>query len=79
MPFDLLGPILDNNFDQFGYLIFDLSVANDLSSCYSILPYLDGVIIAVDAANIDRKQIGRAKTRLASMGVELIGMVINRT
>ena len=79
MPFDLLGPILDNNFDQFGYLIFDLSVASDLTSCYSILPYMDGVIIAVEAGNIDRKQIGRAKNRLANMGVELIGLVINRT
>ena len=78
MPFDLLGPILDSNFDQFGYLIFDLPVANDLTSCYSILPYLDGVMLTVEAGKIDRKQIDRAKQRLANMGVELIGLVINQ-
>ena len=78
MPFDLLGPILEKNFDQFGYLIFDLPVASDLTSCYSILPNLDGVMIAVEAGNIDRKVIGRAKNRLANMGIELIGLVINQ-
>ena len=78
MPFDMLGPLLENNFDRFGYLVFDLPVANDLSSCYPILPSLDGVMIVVNAGKIDRKQVARAKQKLANCGSELIGLVINQ-
>ncbi len=79
MPFDSLGTILDERFNNFGYLVFDLPVANELTSCFSILPHLDGVMLAVEANKIDRKQIARAKTRITNCGVELIGLVINRT
>ncbi len=79
MPFDLLGPALDSRFDSFGYLVFDLPVANDLTSCYSILPNVDGVMLVVDAGKIDRKQINRAKQKLAACNAELIGLVINQT
>ena len=78
LPFDLLDPILNNNFDEFGYLVFDLPVACDLTSCYSILPSLDGVMIVVDADKIDRKQICRAKQKLTGCDSELIGLVINQ-
>ena len=78
MPFDLLAPILSNHFDEFGYMIFDLAVACELTSCYSILPSLDGVMIVVDAGKIDRKQICRAKQKLAACGSELVGLVINQ-
>ena len=79
MPFDLLGPVMENSFDQFGYLVFDLPVASDLTSCYSMLPSIDGVMIVVDSGKIDRKQINRARQKLAGCGAELIGLVINQS
>lgn len=78
MPFDRLGTILEEDFSQFGYLVFDLPVANDLTSCYSLLPHIDGVMIAVEADKIDRKQIARSKNRIAQSGADLVGLIINR-
>lgn len=78
MPFDRLGPVLEEDFSQFGYLVFDLPVASDLTSCYSLLPHIDGVVIAVEADKIDQKQIARAKNRIAQSGADLVGLIINR-
>lgn len=79
LPFDRLGEVLDQQLGQFEFLVFDLPVANDLTSCFSMLPHLDGVMVAVDAGRIEPKQIHRARKRLADLGVDLMGMVINCT
>ncbi len=79
LPFDLLDSILAARFDRFGYLVFDLPVASELTSCYSLLPGIDAVMIVVEAGQIDGKRINRAKRRLTDCGVDLMGLVINRT
>lgn len=78
MPFDRLGNVLEEGFTQFGYIIFDLPVASDLTSCYSLLPHIDGVALAVEADKIDRKQIARSRNRIANCGADLIGLILNR-
>ncbi len=78
LPFDVVGSMIQEKFSAFGYLVFDLAVADDLTSCLSIAPSLDGTILVVDAAQIDYRQIGKVKKRLENFGVEIIGMVINK-
>jgi capsular exopolysaccharide synthesis family protein len=78
LPFDTMGTVLDQYCERFGYMIFDLPVASELTSCYSILPSIDGVIVVVEANKIDRRHVIRVKNRLTSCGVDILGMVINR-
>ena len=78
LPFEQLENVLKCQFERFGFLVFDLPVANELTSCYSIVPHLDGIIITIGEDRIDRKQIAEAKQRVAACGSELVGVVINR-
>ena len=78
LPFERLEFLLDSDFERFGFLIFDLPVADELSACYSIVPSLDGVILIVDGKKMDRNEILSCKQRINACGTELIGVVINR-
>ena len=78
LPFERLQSILESDFQRFGCILFDLPIANDLTSCYSIVPHLDGVILTLDASVTERQQVEKAKQRLAACGTELIGAVLNR-
>lgn len=78
LPFERMEHIFSSNFERFGFLIFDLPVANNLSACHSIVPHLDAVILTVDANSIDREQLERTKQRFADCGTELLGVVVNR-
>jgi len=44
----------------------------------AILARIDGVLIAVEADRIDRKQIARSKNRIAQSGADLVGLIINQ-
>ena len=78
LPFKRLPKLLESEFRRFGYLVFDLPVADDLTSCYSIVPQLDGIILVLESGALDRQQIEKAKQRIAACGTDLIGAVINR-
>jgi len=78
LPFDSVTTIV-NQLDGYGCLVFDLPVANDLSSCFSIAPKLDGVILVVDAAQMDHRNIIRVRKKLEDYGVDVIGMAINKS
>ena len=78
LPFERMDDLLNSQFERFGFLVFDLPVANELSACYSIVPHLDAVILTVDANRIDRTQLERTKQRLADCDTELLGVVVNR-
>jgi Mrp family chromosome partitioning ATPase len=79
LSYDSLGALLEDKFNQFGYLVFDLPVADDLSPFFSIAPHLSGVILAVDSGQIDERQIQRARRRFTEYGIQIIGIVINRS
>ena len=78
LPFDELPTVINQSFMDYRYTFFDLPPANDLTACYSILPSLDGVILNVEANQIDQKQIDRFRKSMESMNVSIIGMVINK-
>ena len=79
LPFEQLDHVMDEKLDHFGFVVFDLPVANHLTACYSIVPKLDGVILAVDANQIEQKRIDRFKKQLADLGVEILGVVVNKS
>ena len=78
LPFERLEALLETEFERFGFLIFDLPVASELSACYSIVPSLDGVILIVDNDKMDRNEVLNCKQRINGCGTELIGVVVNR-
>ncbi len=78
LPFDELPSVVSRNFDDYGYTIFDLPMASHLTACYSIAPFLDGIILTVDANHIDHKLISRFRNSMQSLGVPIVGMVINK-
>ena len=79
LPFDLLHNVIAEKFANFGFAIFDLPVADHLTACYSIATQLDGIILAVEANQIDQRQISRFRKQMEAMDVEIIGVVINKS
>ena len=79
LPFDTLDPILQESLADFQYTVFDLPLASNLTACHSIAPYLDGVILTVDSNLIDQRRISRFKKQLETYGVEVIGIVLNKS
>jgi Mrp family chromosome partitioning ATPase len=53
-------------------------MASNLTACYSIAPSLDGIILTVEANHIDQKLITRFRNSMQSLGVPIVGMVINK-
>lgn len=78
LPFDELPSVINRNFADYGYAIFDLPVANNLTACHSVVPALDGVILNVEANQIDHKLISRFRTTMQALNVPIVGMVINK-
>jgi Mrp family chromosome partitioning ATPase len=79
LPFDFLPELLTEKMPEYGYVIFDLPVSNHLTACHAISPYLDGLILIIEANQIDHRQIDRFRKNAANLGVEIIGMVINKS
>lgn len=78
LPFDEMPALIGHSFSEYGYTLFDLAPANHLTSCFSIAPHLDGIILSVEANNIDQQQIARFRQAMDNFGVEILGMVINK-
>jgi Mrp family chromosome partitioning ATPase len=78
LPFDELPTVINHSFTEYGYAIFDLPVASNLTACHSIVPALDGVILNVEANQIDQKLISRFRKSMQGLNVPVIGMVINK-
>ena len=78
LPFDELGNVINRDFLDYGYAIFDLPVASHLTAFYSLAPSIDGIILNVDANQIDQKTISRFRHSMNAIGVPIIGMVINK-
>ena len=78
LPFDLLPETINRCFLDYRYAVFDLPIANHLTACYSMVPHLDGVVLAVGASQIDHRRIGRFRQLMQGLGVPIIGLVINK-
>jgi Mrp family chromosome partitioning ATPase len=78
LPFDLMPQVMSEKFSEYGYVVFDLPIANHLTACHSISTHLDGLILTVEANQIDHRQINRFRSHMKSLGVEIIGLVINK-
>lgn len=78
LPFDTLPVLMNEQLNEFGFLVFDLPLADHLTACHSILPHLDGVILTVESNQIDQRQINRFRRQAESRGIEIIGVVLNK-
>ena len=78
LPFDMLPRVIGEKLNEFGFLVFDLPLANHLTACHSISPFLDGVVLKVESNQIDQQQIDRFRRQLEGQGVEIIGVVLNK-
>ena len=78
LPFDLLPNVISESFNEFGFVVFDLPVASHLTACHSMVPHLDGVILAVESNQIDHRQVDRFRKQLEGHGVDVIGVVLNK-
>ncbi|QEG23541.1 AAA family ATPase [Mariniblastus fucicola] len=78
LPFDELPSVINRSFIDYEYCIFDLPVASNLTACHSLVPALDGVILNVEANQIDHKLISRFRNSMQALNVPIVGMVINK-
>ncbi len=79
LPFDFLPDLFTSALSEYGYVIFDLPIANHLTACDAITPALDGVILTVEANQIDHRLINRFQKNAKIFGVDVIGLVINKS
>ena len=79
LPFEFLTSLFEEKMKEYGYAIFDLPVSNHLTACHAIASHLDGIILTVEATQIDHRLINRFRQNASSLGVEIIGMVINKS
>lgn len=79
LPFDFLPELFSSALAEYGYVVFDLPIANHLTACDAITPFLDGVILTVEANQIDHRLIHRFRKNAESFGVDIIGLVINKS
>jgi Mrp family chromosome partitioning ATPase len=78
LPFDELASLMNGNLKDFGFLVFDLPVADHLTACHAIVPHLDGVILTVDSGHVDQSQVDRFRRQIESQGIEIVGVVLNK-
>ena len=78
LPFDELGSLMNGALKDFGFLVFDLPIADHLTACHAIVPHLDGIILTVDSGHIDQGQISRFRKQIESQGIEIVGVVLNK-
>ena len=79
LPFEFLTNLFEKKMKEYGYTIFDLPVSNHLTACHAIASHLDGIILTVEANQIDHRLINRFRQNASTLGVEIIGMVINKS
>jgi capsular exopolysaccharide synthesis family protein len=78
LPFDMVPSIIDEKTNDFGYLIFDLPIASNLTACHSLTPHLDGIILTVESNQLDQRAIQRFNQKVRQQGGDIIGVVINK-
>ena len=79
LPFDMLGNVMVEQLEGYGFAVFDLPVATQLTTCFSLASQLDGIILAVEANQIDQRMVNRFRRQLEAVGVEIVGVVINKS
>ena len=79
LPFERIPHIVDERLGEYELAIFDLPVASDLTACYSLASQMEGVILTIEATRIDQRKIARFRKQMENFGVEVIGVVLNKS
>ncbi len=78
LPLHNLNSLIQDQFDVFDYVVFDLPVSDGLTACDSLARQLDGVLLVVDSTAINRTEVATFRTRMKRLGVEIVGLVVNK-
>ena len=78
LPLDNLRNLVNDQLSRFDFVIFDLPISDGLSACDSLASQMDGIILVVEATDIDQRRIESFRNRMQRMGIEIIGLVINK-
>lgn len=78
LSFNLLDNLNADLSEDFDYVIYDLPVASDSTSCFAVAAHLDAVLIVADANELREDQISTVSRRLEDIGTSVIGIVLNK-
>lgn len=78
LPLHSLKGLIREQFNNFEYVVFDLPVCDGLTACDSLACQMDGVLLVVDGSSINREQVATFRTRMKRLGVEIVGVVVNK-
>ncbi len=78
LPFNMLHNLNTDLADGFDFIVFDLPMANDGSSCFAIAPQLDGLLIVADANDVREDLLNSAAKRCDELGLPVIGVILNK-
>ena len=79
LPFERIPKIVEERLREFEIAVFDLPVANNLTSCYSIAWQMDGIVLTIEAKRVDQRKIARFRKQMENFGVEIVGVVLNKS
>jgi Mrp family chromosome partitioning ATPase len=78
LPLSNLRNVITDQMSEFDFTLFDLPIADGLSACDSLAAQMDGIILVVEATDIDQRRIESFRNRMHKAGIEIIGLVINK-
>jgi len=70
-----VGELIDTLKHIFQFTVFDLPVANELTTCFSLASRLDGVLLVMSPGKVTEVQAKRAVQQLRNAKCEILGAV----
>lgn len=70
--------VLQDLADQFDLVLFDLPPASEVGPWQAFAPYLETVLLVLEADRENRRELNETKRRLAEAGIEISGAVWNK-
>ena len=63
---------------EFGFIVFDLPTANELSPCFALAAKFDGVLLVIEAERVKSEVARWVKQQLVQSGAKLLGVILNK-
>jgi capsular exopolysaccharide synthesis family protein len=73
-----IAELIDALKHVFGVIVFDLQPASERTTCFSLGPHLDGVLLVLEADRVHREMVAETQRELQDMQMKLLGIVLNK-
>jgi Mrp family chromosome partitioning ATPase len=58
--------------------VFDLQPSSERTTCFSLGPHLDGVLLVLEADRVHRAEVAETQRQFQDTRIKLLGIVLNK-